>query len=65
MTDLGSHSDFQKDSLELRIVGLLTATQRAPYWDTTAHKQDLRVFGKELWVIRMTSPVSHVWLDDF
>lgn len=44
MTDLGSHSDILKDSLELMVVGLLTATQRAPYWDTTAHKQDLGVF---------------------
>ncbi len=41
MPDLRSHSDFQKDSLELRFVD---ATWRAPYWDTNAHKQDLQGF---------------------
>jgi len=46
MTDLSSHSDLLKDSLEL-MFGLLTATQRAPYWDTTAHKQDLGFFLEE------------------
>ncbi len=63
MPDLGSHSDFQKNSLELRFVD---ATWRAPFWDTNAHKQDLQGFiARGLWVPRMTSPESHVCLDDF